>query len=201
MTLTAIIIRHGNTFTPGEAPRRIGRRTDIPLVDSGRAQARALGALFAGDARFDRILASPLCRTQETAALIAAAQSSDIPIERCDWLAEIDHGPDENRIEARVAARIGTAALAAWDRDAVAPADWIVDADDRIDAWRAFLEHATGRIALVTSNGAARFALHADQRLRQRSTGSPSMKLRTGAWGQITRENGALRLDAWDRRP
>jgi len=201
MTLTAIIIRHGNTFTPGEAPRRIGRRTDIPLVDSGRAQARALGALFASDARFDRILASPLRRTQETAALIAAAQSSDIPIESCDWLAEIDHGPDENRIEARVAARIGTAALAAWDRDAVAPADWIVDADDRIDAWRAFLEDATGRIALVTSNGAARFALHADQRLRQRSTGSPSMKLRTGAWGQITRENGALRLDAWDRRP
>jgi len=169
MTLTAIIIRHGNTFTPGEAPRRIGRRTDIPLVDSGRAQARALGALFASDARFDRILASPLRRTQETAALIAAAQSSDIPIESCDWLAEIDHGPDENRIEARVAARIGTAALAAWDRDAVAPADWIVDADDRIDAWRAFLEDATGRIALVTSNHAG------ERRATPRRLGSTSL--------------------------
>ena len=41
------IVRHGNTFGPGEVLRRVGARTDIPLVPSGEEQAQALGAWFA----------------------------------------------------------------------------------------------------------------------------------------------------------
>jgi len=108
MMLTAIIVRHGNTFAPDEPPRRIGVRTDIPLVDSGRAQARALAALFTREEPFDRVLAGPLLRTQQTARLIVAAQSNGTTIETCDWLAEIDHGSDEDRTEDDVRARIGT---------------------------------------------------------------------------------------------
>lgn len=201
MTLTAIIIRHGNTFAVGEPPRRIGARTDIPLVASGRAQAEVLGRLFAQDQPFDRILAGPLRRTQQTADLIAAAQPRRTPIETCDWLAEIDHGPDEGLTEDAVIARIGAAALAAWDDEAVAPPGWIVDAGRRVDAWRRLFESEAGRIAIVTSNGAARFALLAHPDLLRHAKRLPSMKLRTGSWGTIRRENGALQLDIWDRRP
>jgi broad specificity phosphatase PhoE len=201
MSLTAVIVRHGNTFAAGEAPRRIGLSIDIPLVDSGRAQARALGELFAWGAGFDRILAGPLVRTQETARLIAAAQRRAPAIETVDWLAEIDHGPDEGLTEDAVLARIGHAALAAWDEQAVPPDGWIVDADRRIAAWGELLHRATGRIAIVTSNGAARFALLAIPALQRQAARLSSMKLRTGAWGEIRRDQGALRLDAWDRRP
>jgi broad specificity phosphatase PhoE len=201
MTLTVIIARHGNTFAPGEPARRIGARTDIPLVDSGRAQARALADLFAREQPFDRILAGPLRRTQQTARLIVAAQSNGTTIETCDWLAEIDHGSDEDRTEDDVRARIGTAALAAWDADAVAPPGWIVDAERRVDAWRGLLERETGRFLIVTSNGAARFALLAHPDLRGQAELLPSMKLRTGAWGRITRRDGLLRLEGWDQRP
>jgi len=201
MTLTAIIVRHGNTFVAGEPPRRIGARTDIPLVDSGRAQAKALGALFAQSARFDRLLAGPLRRTQETARIIAAAQSHPIAIETCDWLAEIDHGPDEDMPEDKVLARLGAVTLAAWDDNAVAPTHWIVDADRRIEAWRGLLEGASGRTVIVTSNGAARFALLAHRDLLRQARQLPSMKLRTGAWGCILREKAVLSLDAWDQRP
>ncbi len=201
MTLTAIIVRHGNTFAAGEPARRIGARTDIPLVDSGRDQARALAAWFARGEPLDRILAGPLKRTQETAQIIAAAQPRAIAIETCDWLAEIDHGPDENLTEDGVLARIGTTALDAWDRDAVAPDGWIVDAEGRMDAWRGVLGGAEGRIMIVTSNGAARFALLAHCRLMQQARRLPSMKLRTGAWGQVTRDRTEFSLDAWDRRP
>ena len=38
-----LIARHGNTFKTGEVPVRVGLRTDIPLVDSGCAQAVMLG--------------------------------------------------------------------------------------------------------------------------------------------------------------
>ena len=43
---TLIIARHGNTFGPGDTPTRVGARTDLPLVESGKAQAKALGLHF-----------------------------------------------------------------------------------------------------------------------------------------------------------
>lgn len=184
-----VIVRHGNTFAPGEPPRRIGARTDLPLVDSGRAQALALRDHFAQLGwRFDRVLASPLKRTRETAALIAPSAA----IEDADWLREIDHGPDENRTEVEVIARIGADALAAWERGAIAPPGWQVDAEPRLAAWRALVDRDTDETwLLVTSNGAARFALLA--------LGEPPAKIRTGAFGVI--EDGPWRVTLWDHRP
>ena len=43
MTTRLIIARHGNTFGPGDTPTRVGRRTDLPLVASGEAQAKRIG--------------------------------------------------------------------------------------------------------------------------------------------------------------
>ena len=40
---TLIIARHGNTFNPGDTPTRVGKHTDMPLVEKGEAQGRALG--------------------------------------------------------------------------------------------------------------------------------------------------------------
>ncbi len=182
--MRAIVVRHGNTFGPGEPARRIGARTDLLLVESGRKQARALARHLAG-IRIDRCLASPLARTRETAAIIAPTLSVEI----ADWLREIDHGPDEGMTEAAVVSRIGTAALTAWDNAAAPPPGWIVDAPARIAAWRRFFAEEQGTILLVTSNGAARFALLA--------LGLPPSRLRTGAYGDIV--DG--RVETWDRRP
>lgn len=183
-----VIVRHGNTFMPGEPPRRIGARTDLPLVESGRAQAQSLGRYFARERyTFDRVLTSPLLRTRETAALAAP----DRPADFADWLREIDHGPDENRTEEEVIARIGADALAAWEREGTAPAGWSVDAERRVAAWRRLLAETTGTTLVVTSNGTARFAL--------RALGLPPAKIRTGAYGVF--ETAPPRLRFWDRRP
>ncbi|QGP77881.1 histidine phosphatase family protein [Sphingobium sp. CAP-1] len=191
------IIRHGNTFASSAEACRVGARTDIPLVDSGRVQADRLGLWFAAqDRTIDRLLSSPLRRARETAEAIAAA-TGHAPDGVRDWLGEIDHGPDEGRPEAEVLARIGAQALADWDERGVAPDGWIVDADARIAAWRAFFAEAgEGTDLLVTSNGAARFALIA--------AGLPlgALKLRTGAFGELAVErSGAIRLIRWDERP
>lgn len=201
MALSVTIVRHGDTFAPGVAPRRIGARTDLPLVASGRAQAAALGALFAGAGRrFDRALTAPLARSRETLEQILAAQSAPPPVETADWLNEIDHGPDEDMPEGAVVARIGAAAIAAWDRAAQAPADWTVDAARRIAGWSALWEAGSGDVVLVTSNGAARFALLSDPGLREQAAALPTLKLRTGAFGTIVRDAGGLRLHDWNRR-
>ena len=197
MGVMLTIVRHGKTFAPGETPRRIGRRTDMPLTESGRAQADALGRAFASlGRRFDRVLCSPLTRTRETAASILTHQAPAPAIALCEWLAEIDHGPDEDQPEDAVRARIGAEHLAAWETEGIAPPGWIVDADVRLSAWRRLLaEQRDGEILLVTSNGAARFALLAAR------IAAPSLKLRTGAWGRLRVDAGACRLLDWDVRP
>lgn len=195
------IVRHGNTFASGEAARRVGARTDIALVDSGRAQAARLGVWFAAqDVAIDRLLSSPLIRARETAQAIGQACGHG-PDGTCDWLGEIDHGPDENRVEADVVARIGAQAIADWDERGIAPDGWIVDADARIAAWRAFFdEQRPGADVLVTSNGAARFALLAAGLAGGVAHGP--LKLRTGAFGQLqVTGDGAVSLVGWDVRP
>lgn len=182
-----VIVRHGDTFAPGEPPRRIGAATDLPLVESGLAQARALARHFAEiSLSFDRILASPLRRTRDTAALIVPGAT-----ETADWLREIDHGLDEDQPEDAVIARVGVEALARWEDLAVPPPGWRVDAPERLAAWDRFLAAATGTTLLVTSNGAARFALLA--------LGQAPAKIRTGAYGMI--EGHPWRVTEWDRRP
>lgn len=186
----AFIVRHGNTFGPGEPPRRIGARTDLPLVESGRVQALALRDHFTGQGIvLASVLVSPLLRTRETAALIAPG----LAIEPTDWLREIDHGPDEGRTEGEVVARIGADALARWDAHAEPPPGWNVDAEARLSAWRGFLSSPpTGDILLVTSNGAARYA--------RLALGLPAAKLRTGAYGVVD-FNPLPAMTGWDRRP
>jgi len=183
-----VIARHGDTFAPGEPVLRIGTRTDLPLTRRGRQQGAALGAAFSALGwRFDRVLTGPLRRTRETAH--AAGWGAEV----AHWLAEIDHGPDEGRPEPEVAARIGEAALAAWERDAAPPPGWQVAADARLASWRGLLlAEGDGATLVVTSAGAARFAPLA---LNQVPACGP--KLRTGAFGVF--ENA--QLVAWNLRP
>ncbi|WP_176591973.1 histidine phosphatase family protein [Sphingobium sp. EM0848] len=191
------IIRHGNTFASSAEACRIGAGTDIPLVESGCVQADRLGQYFAARALPVRCLhSSPLLRAQETANRIAAAMGVPVggPL---PWLNEIDHGPDEGRPETEVLARLGPEALTAWDEQAIAPDGWKVDAEARIVAWKSwFAQWDEGAELLVTSNGAARFALLA--------LGLPlvSLKLRTGAFGELAIDSkGRPDLVRWDERP
>lgn len=198
-----VIVRHGNTFAAGEPPRRIGARTDLPLTPAGVAQGEALGAHFASTGwRFARVLVSPLERTRRTAQAILDHQVDPPAAIACEWLREIDHGPDENCTEDEVLARIGAEALAAWDERAQPPPDWIVDAEARQAAWRELFAGDPGPTLLVTSNGAARFALSADRALVAARSELPNLKLPTGSYGVIRKSSeGTLEVPGWGLRP
>ena len=88
------VVRHGET-TWAASGRHTGR-TDIPLTDAGRAQARAIGARLAGR-RFALVLTSPLSRAAETAALAGfpeAVRDADLQ----EW----DYGALEGRTSADI---------------------------------------------------------------------------------------------------
>jgi probable phosphoglycerate mutase len=188
------IVRHGNTFDPGDTVLRAGARTDLPLSQSGQAQAAALSRAFKAQT-FDRVFASPLKRTQETARAIFQAAR----IETADFLTEIDYGPDEGRPESEVVARLGQAVLDRWNTAAVPPADWQVDPNQIRQEWVEFFARCdrTANTLVVTSNGVARFILDVVAGVGQ----DVPRKLRTGSYGVIALNPTGPRLNAWNVRP
>ena len=163
---TLIIARHGNTFDPDETPRRVGAATDLPLVEKGREQAQRLGEYLKQNSLVpDVVYSSALMRTQETAKIAIKAAGYSQPVYALDIFNEIDYGPDENKTEDEVVARLGEQALADWDEKAIVPEGWRVSPDEVIKNWCAFADqiriHDDGETVLVvTSNGIARFAPH-----------------------------------------
>ena len=165
MITRLLIARHGNTFGPGDVVTRVGL-TDLPLVDSGLEQGRLLGRYLKQQKMIpDVIFTSHLKRTQQTAQ---AAQKEMGTALACQTLAvfnEIDYGPDENKPEDAVIARLGKAALEAWDAEGIVPEGWRVDPAAIIARWKDFggdiLKNHPGKtVMVVTSNGIARFAPH-----------------------------------------
>jgi len=71
------LVRHGET--EWNRLRKIQGVSDIPLNDTGRAQAAAVGKILAQH-RFDMIVASPLSRAYETATIIATALEMPAPL-------------------------------------------------------------------------------------------------------------------------
>ena len=89
------LVRHGETEWA-----RLGRhtgRTDIPLTDTGRDQARALGRRVAGH-RFGLVLTSPLSRAAETARLAGVGERAATLDDLMEW----DYGALEGRTTADI---------------------------------------------------------------------------------------------------
>jgi probable phosphoglycerate mutase len=203
MTARLYIVRHGNTFEKGDVVTRVGGRTDLPLTGTGEEQAEALGRHFRGQGvAFATARSGPLKRTRRTAELILAGQADPPELQTELFLREIDYGPDENRPEADVIARIGKAALDAWEEKSVPPPDWRVDPAAIAGNWQEMfsdLKADDGAHLVVTSNGIARFALEAAG--AQGAKLAPP-KLATGAYGIIELDPaGTASVVSWNVRP
>ena len=218
-----LIARHGNTFRPGEPPRRVGGRTDLPLVEEERA--RAIGKyLLANDLRVDRLYAAPLLRTTRTAELIAEESHLDLPVIVASRFREIDYGPDENKTEEEVTrrlgeeaarraglsslpaaelSRLGKRALDDWNTRTIVPPGWLADAEEITRSWIDFTSSiADGENVLIcTSNGIIRFApllLDADLDAFRREH---DLKVSTGSLSIFRHDGNRWLCDAWNLKP
>ncbi len=86
------MVRHGQTEWNRQG--LLQGASDIPLNDTGRAQARRAAAKLSIDGVWDVVVCSPLARARETAQIIAAQLGVDEVIEIAD-LVERDYGPVE----------------------------------------------------------------------------------------------------------
>lgn len=86
-----VLVRHGQT--DWNLNRRIQGSTDIPLNDTGRAEALDAAAALQ-DQSWDAIVSSPLSRAQQTAAIIAQELGLDAPL-LLDTIVERRYGDAE----------------------------------------------------------------------------------------------------------
>ncbi len=108
---TATLVRHGQTAS--SARLAYSGRSDIPLTDTGREQARQAAQQLA-EAGVDAVIASPLIRARDTAQAIADAAGAELTVD--ERLTEVDYGPFEGLDRAGARDLIG-AAFDAWRAD------------------------------------------------------------------------------------
>jgi probable phosphoglycerate mutase len=77
-----LLVRHAETEWSRDG-RHTGR-TDVPLTDDGRERARALGGALRGH-EFAVVLASPLDRARETAALAGLGERVQVREDLLEW--------------------------------------------------------------------------------------------------------------------
>jgi 2,3-bisphosphoglycerate-dependent phosphoglycerate mutase len=207
---TLIIARHGNTFEAGETPTRVGARTDLPLTEKGLDQGKAIGKyLLENNMVPDVVYTSLLKRTIQTAEAAIKETGIRQPVYPLDIFNEIDYGPDENKSEEEVIARIGAQAIKDWDNDAVAPEGWEVNPEEIIQNWKGFAEkivtHDDGQefketIMVVTSNGVARFAPYITGDFEAFAK-EHKIKISTGAICIFEFEDGKWVVKGWNIKP
>lgn len=101
MTTLLYLVRHGET--DWNKQRRIQGSTDIPLNDTGRAQATETASLLTRRS-FDAVVASPLVRAYETGSIIATRLGLPAPVAYAG-LAERSYGDAEGLTDDEVLAQ------------------------------------------------------------------------------------------------
>ncbi|CAN5350745.1 hypothetical protein BH11ACT4_BH11ACT4_18910 [soil metagenome] len=177
------LVRHGET--DWNLQHRIQGSTDIPLNATGRAQAAATGALLARRS-WDAVLASPLSRAYETAAIIADAVGLPAPARSAD-LVERNYGEAEGLTDAEIDAR--------FPGDVPVPGretrEQVVERV--LPALMAIAESHPGQSVIVVSHGGViRSVLNVID-----PTGSHGA-IRNGSVHSFSYEDGSLQLIAFD---
>ncbi|MGV3503671.1 MAG: histidine phosphatase family protein [Adhaeribacter sp.] len=157
--LEVYLLRHGQTAWNADGNRYCGR-TDLPLTETGLAQARAAAAQLQGLA-FDAVYASPLERAWHTAQLASGGQ----PVNTDERLIEADFGDWESKPK-EVFIPENEQLWQDWCRDPAntraggtgESARQIVDrVDDFFESLRQ--RHPAGKVLVVAHNGVNRFYL------------------------------------------
>jgi len=175
------LVRHGET--DWNRARRIQGSTDIPLNDTGRAQAAATGSLLARRS-WSAVYASPLVRAYETAAIIADELGLPAPVPVPE-IVERNYGAAEGLTGAEIEQRYPSLVPGRESRDEVAAR--------AIPAILALAEaHPGESIVVVSHGGVIRTLLNTVAPL------APAEPIRNGSVHSLRHSEGTLDLVLFD---
>jgi broad specificity phosphatase PhoE len=180
------IVRHGET--EWSRARRHTGRTDLPLTETGREQAAAVGAQLAGES-FSLVLCSPLLRARQTCELAGFG----VVASTCDELREWDYGDYEGRTSAEIQEHDADWSL--W-RDGCPGGESPAQVGARIDAVLARVAGVQGDV-LAFAHGHALRVLTARWLEFQVAAGARFV-LAAGAVGVLGHERETRALERWN---
>jgi probable phosphoglycerate mutase len=183
------LIRHGETAW--SRTRRHTGRTDVPLTDEGRAQARALAPLLAG-VRAAVVLTSPLGRATETCALAGYGERATTDERLVEW----DYGEAEGRTTAELQQEIP--GWTVWTHPCPG-GETLAEVADRVDAVLADLRRADGDVVLFAH-------AHLLRILAARWCGWPptagsNLTAEPASWGRLDLERDVPVIAQWNLVP
>jgi probable phosphoglycerate mutase len=166
---TILLARHGETDWNRDL--RFQGHADVPLNDTGRAQARELARSLVGEP-IDAVYSSDLLRARETAEIVA--ERLGLPVELDDGLREIDVGSWQGSTRAELDGR-------EWDGETY---------DDHrhrtVAAILRIAERHPGASVLVVAHGGTM------RRVQEAASGEPLPVVENcGTW-TVTAEDGRL---------
>ena len=147
--MSLYLARHGKT--DWNIARRWQSRTDIPINDTGRGQARQLASLIKSqNLVFGQVFCSPLARARETAEILVDGIGPTPKID--DRLTELDFGLFEGRLEVDLQAELGSKYYEWKKRMYLDPAprgESILDVAQRLNPLLSILLQSSEHILLV----------------------------------------------------
>jgi len=202
-----VLVRHGNTFAPGDRIVWVGSGQDLPLVESGRAQAQAFArTLKAAGWQATAAISGGLKRQTEH---LQIATDNTPPLETHAALNEVDYGSWGGRTTDEIVAEHGDAAVRAWNERSQWPQDagWpesLQEVRGRVDRFAAEVAAGAhgGRVLVCSSNGLLRWFLGLVPGALEEALENASFKVKTGHVGRMVWEASAgWRVASWNQPP
>lgn len=188
-----ILARHGNTFAPQDKVVWVGSANDLPLVESGMAQAKRLADALA-HTKLAAIYCAPLLRTKRMAQEVAAAQMQPLTPIIDNRLTELDYGDWSGLSDSEIIERFGEAALTNWVERSIWPEDchWGASEAKVCEEVQDFVLALSSKhdkddtVLVVSSNGRLRYFLKLVEGEFARRLASKSFKMGTGRVSMLT---------------
>jgi broad specificity phosphatase PhoE len=213
--LTLYLCRHGNTFQADERAVWVGVRQDMPLVETGRLQARNLAAhLKAKHIQPSAFYCSTLQRTQQYAEIVRNDLGlTALPLVVREELDEIDYGAWSGLSAGDIRQRFGADMLRLWQEEGLIPPSGIFNSTEaelrsRIERFAADLtahHRDTETVVIVASNGILRYFLKltAGSEAFHKTVGTNTLSVKTGHYGILhyAPETREFACAAWNCKP
>lgn len=204
-----ILARHGNTFNANDKVCWVGSQNDLPLVETGLAQAKRAGDSLR-NVDLAGIYCAPLKRTKKFAEIIGStnAKNAPPPVEE-KRLTELDYGNWSGLSDAEIVDKFGEKTLRDWIDKSVWPKDggWSSNEKAVTDEIHNLVEELKKRhpedakIVMVSSNGRLRYFLKLIDSEFERRVAESNFKVATGRVCLIDITRGAAKLELWNEQP
>lgn len=204
-----ILARHGNTFNKDEKPYRVGKRNDLPLVQSGLEQAQIFAkSLLNKSIRPCAVYCSPLQRTIKFAEIVVDTLNLNVKPLIDERLNELDYGAWAGLDDETVKSKFGVD-LDNWEKSGKWPehSKWPETEKQIINQIRLFAKDLTQKytpedvVLAVSSNGILRYFLKLIDKEFEKHLKAGGVKVKTGHACIIALVDGKFELIAWNIKP